>query len=137
MNYESMSDFEINKAVSENSGYLVQDINDDSMIGMNSKFHAQYPNTVWVAELDCTTGEQCSAWEQKSFTRIADDAWPIIIENKISIEYDKSHNMWIAHQGDYLMGKFIEDCGYRNQCEDKNPLRAAMVVFLMMQETKQ
>ena len=59
----------------------------------------------------------------------------LIIQNaKISIEYDQSSDVWIAHQGDYLMDKYVSDCKYRHQYENKNPLRAAMIVFLMMQD---
>ena len=135
--YKNKSEFEINKAVAERLGYLVQDIDDKSMVGMNSKFHAQYPNTVWVAELDCSTGEQCSAWEQKCFTRIADDAWPIIIENKITIIY-------LGNECMAVHGFQLNDDQYRDnvadwslEARDKKPLLAAMIVFLMMQDSKQ
>lgn len=145
MNYESMSDFEINKLVAPLLNYLVQDINDDSMIGMNSKFHEQYPNTVWVAETDPITGEQVSAWEQKCFTRIADDAWPVMIENNIGV-YAKSDSdyeigmcnftgCWCANGINSVDGEFGMAVD-AFEFVDENPLRAAMIVFLMMNENK-
>lgn len=51
-----------------------------------------------------------------------DDSWPIIVKNKISLVY--VNDFWSARQ-------------YHNACievNDKNPLRAAMIVFLMMSE---
>jgi len=54
------------------------------------------------------------------------DAWPIIVENKISlfaIRYTES--MWQAEHP--ITGIF----------KHENPLRAAMIVFLMMQEAEQ
>ncbi|NHB89581.1 DUF2591 domain-containing protein [Photorhabdus tasmaniensis] len=50
------------------------------------------------------------------------DAMPIVIKNKISLVY--VNDFWSARQ-------------YHNACievNDKNPLRAAMIVFLMMSE---
>lgn len=58
------------------------------------------------------------------------DAWPIIYGNKISIEFDcgdstEPQTTW-CHMGNL-------SCGINYQ---SNPLRAAMIVFLMMQEAK-
>ena len=61
------------------------------------------------------------------------DAWNIIIENKISI----NHGMTLISDGDY---KWHENwfCGNGKgiDCQDKNPLRAAMIVFLEMNGVK-
>lgn len=54
----------------------------------------------------------------------AADAWPIILENGISLR--KLHNgRW----------RSINEWGDSHQHNHDNPLRAAMVVFLMMQES--
>lgn len=64
-----------------------------------------------------------------------DDAMPIIIENKISIAFDTNENEWLAW-GDFE----FDQCGWDmiNEptiyCSHTNPLRAAMIVFLQMQE---
>ncbi|UVX30232.1 hypothetical protein S13a_00026 [Klebsiella phage VLCpiS13a] len=52
------------------------------------------------------------------------DAWPIIVENRIRIN-PILYTKWMAE--DYL--EDVSSC-------DENPLRAAMIAFLMMQESK-
>lgn len=133
MNYENMTDFEINKLVAKLAGYIVQEIDDSSMIGMNSKFHEQYPNTVWVAEIDPTTGEQISDWEQKCFTRIADDAWPIMLRNKIGVTplAGGDFTLWYAHD------EFTFDINSMESVYDENPFRAAMIVYLIMNDNQE
>lgn len=58
------------------------------------------------------------------------DAWPIITENRISIVWDcaedASAEWWNAFDQ-------FDDCRVQYQ---SNPLRAAMIVFIMMQENK-
>ncbi|MFA1238667.1 phage protein NinX family protein [Serratia odorifera] len=53
------------------------------------------------------------------------DAWPIIVENSIvlmpSMRVEKS-GLWLCFDVNN------SDC----DCQDENPLRAAMIVFLMM-----
>ena len=67
------------------------------------------------------------------------DAWPIIIDNKISIV--SLDNKWIAAPVDAVIDGITGDsevCFYAS-CDavfDVNPLRATMIVFLMMQEEK-
>lgn len=51
------------------------------------------------------------------------DAWPIILSNKIGINPGTSSDKWAAHY-----------CNWDIAIADANPLRAAMVVFLMMKE---
>ncbi|TWY19391.1 phage protein NinX family protein [Enterobacter roggenkampii] len=57
------------------------------------------------------------------------DAWPIIVENKIGLTPPMHDENWEAMTFD----KF----GYVNKNEyNVNPLRAAMIVFLLMKEKK-
>ncbi|EIV2913297.1 DUF2591 family protein [Serratia marcescens] len=51
------------------------------------------------------------------------DAWPIIMENKISINY-------------WREGKLEADKYGCHIARDENPLRAAMIVFLMMKDAE-
>lgn len=51
------------------------------------------------------------------------DAWPIILSNKIGINPGTSSDKWAAHY-----------CNWDIAIVDANPLRAAMVAFLMMKE---
>lgn len=67
------------------------------------------------------------------------DAWQIIIDNKISIV--SLDNKWIAAPVDTVIDGITGDsevCFYASfdAVSDVNPLRAAMVVFLMMKESK-
>lgn len=54
------------------------------------------------------------------------DAWSIVVENKISID----------HLGKEIWGAkaFVPNGEPRPRYAEKNPLRAAMIVFLMMKE---
>jgi hypothetical protein len=113
MNYDDMSDFDINILVALRLGYSTQSTFDTGKIGFTREFHADYPNTVWASKDDH------SPKEQFNFTADPADAWPIILEKKMIV----SGGGWAAVD---------EVC----QFHDKNPLRAAMIVYLMMSEDK-
>ena len=119
MNYENMTVFEINKAVAETDKKFNSCIDVEFFM---SDSNEKAVDVVSQGLLICTV-DYCNDWAYGGL---------IIQSKKISIEYDKSHNTWTAHQGDYLMGKYITNCRYRHQYESKNPLRAAMIVYLMM-----
>jgi hypothetical protein len=53
------------------------------------------------------------------------DAWPIITSNRIGIVPGTATDKWAAHHGDWEIA-----------IADVNPLRAAMIVFLLMQGAK-
>lgn len=60
------------------------------------------------------------------------DAWPIIEQNKITIMFED--DQWTAFGGMSIHHSREADWDF---CEyDKKPLRAAMIVFLMMQDEK-
>lgn len=117
MDYSQLSDFEINKRVAiatgENIKFIFLD-DDDNEIG------------VLVGRKGCR--------EKKDFDPCNNpaDAWPIIHDNLISINfdndgYDTPESSWCratAMNGDEYYG------------DEKRPLRAAMIVFLMMQDAK-
>lgn len=55
------------------------------------------------------------------------DAWSIIVDNQISLDsIHENGQKWLAFGG--------EDCEHRSV--HQNPLRAAMIVFLKMQDDK-
>ncbi len=116
MDYSKMSDFEINKRVAIASGLLVQDIDDSNSIGMTSKYHELRPHTVWVSDGD-------HPWEQYAPTLCWEDAGPIIVSDRIGINF--VNGIWRAQS---MMTGWVE-------FSHENPLRAAMIVFLMMQES--
>lgn len=62
------------------------------------------------------------SFKAKDYCNNPADAWPIIVENRIRIN-PILYTKWMAE--DYL--EDVSSC-------DENPLRAAMIVFLMMQE---
>lgn len=113
-NYEEMSDFEINKAVALIVGVT---FNDD---GEPVRF------------------VECDAGAYADFNEIEfdpcnnpEDAEPIIIENRIGTIPAPDNGLWkAAHR------KIGNDDTPYHFTQDKNPLRAAMIVFLKMNEDK-
>ncbi|BBV32137.1 phage protein NinX family protein [Citrobacter sp. Cc139] len=59
------------------------------------------------------------------------DAWPIIVDNRITVMIDDTTNDWSAA----LVQDFCDTSAFKHSNCHKNPLRAAMVTFLMMQES--
>ncbi|MFV6999000.1 phage protein NinX family protein [Klebsiella pneumoniae] len=59
------------------------------------------------------------------FCNNPDDAWPIITSNRIGIVPGTATDKWAAHHGDWDIA-----------IADVNPLRAAMIIFLMMQDSR-
>lgn len=79
------------------------------------------------------------SFKAKDYCNNPSDAWPIIIDNKISIV--SLDNKWLAAPVDAVIDGITGDsdvCFYAS-CDAVsavNPLRAAMTVFLVMQESK-
>lgn len=113
-NYEEMSDFEINKAVALIVGAT---FNDD---GEPVRF------------VECDTGAYAD-FNEIEFDPCNNpaDAEPIIIENRIGTIPAPDNGLWkAAHR------KIGDDDKPYHFTQDKNPLRAAMIVFLKMNEDK-
>ncbi|MCU6241153.1 phage protein NinX family protein [Enterobacter asburiae] len=59
------------------------------------------------------------------------DAWPIIVRNQISLMYEEAIGKWCA-------GKpyWVDGCEWQLDIDvmEANPLRAAMIFFLIMQD---
>lgn len=105
MNYENMSDFEINKRVAEFRGGFGGSTNNeyapDEVVCFDDKpFHTE-----------------------RDYCNNPSDAWPIISENKIGGHWGK------AAPGAYFAVSRLEEFVVMH----KNPLRAACIVYLMMQ----
>ncbi|WP_145055727.1 phage protein NinX family protein [Mixta calida] len=106
MDYSKMSDFEINKAVGESTGEALNTEETLNLVIRNSTGRRFDP---------------CNSWA---------DAGPIIAANKISIDFDADgykppQNAWC---------KTSSPCGQVYYGGEKEPLRAAMIVFLMMHD---
>lgn len=128
--YSKMSDFEINSAV---HNALMQEPYKIEFLG-NDKIR-------WVrGSTDVTTGKVAySKNSLKDYCNSPSDAWPIIIDSKISIV--SLDNKWIAAPVDTVIDGITGDsevCFYASYDAvfDEKPLRAAMIVFITMQESK-
>lgn len=117
MDYESLSDFEVNKAV---AGYEYK----GARIGR--QFNSISAIGVYI--------EDYSNWIVFDFCNIANDAWPIILANQIDIKH-KFEGFEVTHQPiPTALAGLGEDYDYT--CSDENILRAAMIVFLKMMEAE-
>ncbi|EFI2831125.1 protein ninX [Escherichia coli O157] len=128
MDYSQLSDFEINVAVFE----AIHNGSPDYKEGENG-------DMVFVSfEGDIVNGDAVEVEvERGSFNPCANpaDAWPIITENKISTMWMTAEKEWCAWSG----GDLEEGCWEWENIPDycfcgESPLRAAMIVFLMMQD---
>lgn len=122
MSYEEMTDFEINKAVAETKGL--------KMHKNQSKFETLR---------DAGVIAQCwlsGRWVEFDYCNNPSDAWPIIVENKIAIRPLLKHNLsdgsveiedsWEAYANSNTKFAILVCCS--------RPLRAAMIVYLRMNE---
>ncbi len=116
MDYENASDFEINKRVAECEFYPVRKI---------YKANDTDESVTVLGKVAYSNFDPCNN---------PANAWPIITENKIGIWTHPSFDpLWTARYNIVgKKGKITFDVYH-----DKNPLRAAMIVYLMMQEGKQ
>lgn len=124
--YSKMSDFEIDKAVADALGidYEIAIMFVSPVDKINGNHVEEY------VRKKITSNEK--HWRRFSPTRIPNDAWPIIVANNIDIIQDNGHGCALATNSAIQM--FQGDDVHIFQ--DENPLRAAMIVFLMMQESK-
>lgn len=110
--YASMSDQQINREVQKLTGI-------GCMVGSGVLI---IPNGMWRKFDPCNNPA---------------DAWPIIADSSISLI--KCGDSWLAAEKGYGYDGIIggdDFCGYGSGVgiEGKNPLRCAMIVFLMMKE---
>lgn len=118
--YRDKSDFEINKAVVIALG--AHEVATDIFIDKNRRYDFDKPKSQFFFD-PCSNPA---------------DAMPIIIENKITVAYDKLYETWCAHAGSVMS----DDSGWGysiepaiNYCDD-NYYRAAMICFLMMKDAE-
>lgn len=120
--YSKMSDFEINSAV---HNALMQEPYKIEFLG-NDRIR-------WVrGSTDVTTGKVAySNNSLKDYCNNPADAWPIIHNNRIGVIPAPCYGEWkAAHRA-------VGDDGTPHHfTQHTNPLRAAMIVFLKMQESK-
>ena len=125
--YASMSDFEINRRVAIALDIDMHFYIPESEDSFQSGFLPTELGPIWqtsagfVEEFTVSNGNVFNPCNNPA------DAWPIIVDNKITVHapmrYDKPQE-WLAFD--------VHDSD--TDFKDTNPLRAAMIVFLMMQE---
>lgn len=127
--YRDKSDFEINKAVAIKLNLLPY------MVVVNDNENGK---VIWNVASNNNYGGFISkkGWKFDPCNNPA-DAMPIIIENKITVAYDKLYETWCAHVGSVMSDG---DWYYSiepaiNYCDD-NYYRAAMICFLMMKDAE-
>ncbi|ELP5234835.1 DUF2591 family protein [Citrobacter freundii] len=114
MDYSKLSDFEINLKLAH------------ILLGKDNYDWNLDKKEVYLAGID--GGEFLPNGYFAPCNNVA-DAWPIIVEHKINIEWHEWKNSeWMPYALNNATMK---------SCYATNPLRAAMIVFLMMQEAKQ
>lgn len=119
--YSKLSDFEINSAVHNalmKEPYKIEFLGNDRIR--------------WVSgSTNVTTGKvEYSKKSLKDYCNNPSDAWKIIVDNGISLEcivVNRYEKTWRAQ---------LKPAYVKHRVNHKNPLRAAMIVFLMMQESK-
>lgn len=124
MDYSKLSDFEINSAVHNalmNEPYKIEFLGNDRIR--------------WVRGLTDVTTDKV-AYSKKSLKDYCNnpvDAWPIIQRNHISIIYEEATGKWCA--GNIY---WTDGCEWQFEIDlmDENPLRAAMIFYLSMQESQ-
>ena len=122
--YASMSDFEINKSVAD--------------IAMNGTWHVKpsHPDNDTGGWLYGSNGIQ--TYELPDYCNNPADAWPIIIGQKLSLI--NADDEWLCVPDyatvDGVAGDDIQKIYFSYGYVDANPLRCAMIVFLMMKESE-
>nr|DAF78473.1 MAG TPA: Protein of unknown function (DUF2591) [Caudoviricetes sp.] len=123
--YSKMSDFEIDKAVADALGidYDIAIMLVNPVDKINGNHVEEY------VRKKITSNEK--HWKRFSPTRIPNDAWPVIDENNITIINDNSSLRFaVSEVVAYFNGSNNIWSAY------ENGLRAAMITFLKMQESK-
>lgn len=116
--YSKMSDFEINKLVAIATGHKQL-----GSLGWRGLKDGEFNEVMVRGPLKIDGFDPCNN---------PADAWPIIVANNIDIIQDNGQGCALATKSAIQM--FHGDDVHISQ--DENPLRAAMIVFLMMQDSK-
>lgn len=124
MDYSQLSDFEINNLVALAIGSKVTD-----SYGVGDERETIYYS---LGEDEfCVKRGYGSFVSQFDPCNNPEDAWPIITSNQISLMYEEAMGKWYAGKPHWVDG-----CEWQldNDVMEANPLRAAMIVFLMMKD---
>ncbi|EDR2652711.1 DUF2591 domain-containing protein [Salmonella enterica subsp. enterica] len=132
MDYSQLSDFEINRRVCEALDMEEHFFIPDDEADFDSELPTDERGPIWQTQKMDINGFRSSNGNCFNPCNNPEYAWPIITENKISIMFDSTDTRY--------EGEYHEWCDAISSCQkfgiqhQSNPLRAAMIVFLMMQD---
>ncbi|HAT2827282.1 TPA: DUF2591 domain-containing protein [Klebsiella oxytoca] len=122
MDYSKLSDFEINCSIAEMTGHMPL---------------SEEQGYAGIQESNITAAIVRGPRKIGGFDPCNEptDAWPIVVENKISLVWIAETSRWCASHGGNAESEYWgwDECPDVHH-ESINPLRAAMIVFLMMHE---
>lgn len=121
IDYRKMSDFEINKRVAIATGHKQL----SSLLGWQGLQDGEFNAVMVRGPMKIGGFDPCNN---------PADAWPIILENRISLMFDKS-----TEEGDnahWCLASSPCDQHIVDYVSESKLLRAAMIVFLMMQDAR-
>lgn len=133
--YSQMSDFEINKRVAIDLDidmhFFIHESEDSFGLGfLPSELGPIWQTSaIWVGDFRVSNGNKFNPCNNPA------DAWPIIRDNHISLHAPSITKTWMAEftgSDDDVNDGFHVDYF---ESHHENPLRAAMIVFLMIQDS--
>ena len=119
-NYHEMSDHEINKEVLK---IIKEDLLKDGWRIVNYS-HSSDKRSAGIYK------KSIDVYSWYDFVGDIESAWTIMLENKISLLWDETNSMCMAT----VASMFDLQTCRRDGASHTNPLRAAMIVFLMIKE---
>nr|DAU58038.1 MAG TPA: Protein of unknown function (DUF2591) [Caudoviricetes sp.] len=127
MDYSQLSDFEINKLVAKATGTQIEETYQFVNGGEDITDHMS--GIVLMRKITSNRKH----WKLYDPCNNPADAWPMIVDNEISL--NSYSGTWEAsYEYDAPIGAFGTDELVTKAVEGKNPLRTAMIAFLMKQE---
>lgn len=126
MDYSQLSDFEINKLVANATGTQVEETYQFVNGGEDIADHMS--GIVLMRKITSNRKH----WKIYDPCNSPEDAWPIIHDNRISLVIDDTTDEWSSA----LVNDFSDDMAFQHSNANKNPLRAAMITFLLIQESQ-
>lgn len=135
--YSKMSDFEINCKVANALGMTKHFFFLDAEDEFDDDIEPSERGPIWQTREHFVNGYRPSNGNPFNPCNNPSDAWPIIFEDRIAIIPDSAAGEWVAfneftlYEGDWM---FASDPA--RHVNGNNPLRAAMIVYLMMKESE-
>ncbi|EMS8795795.1 phage protein NinX family protein [Enterobacter ludwigii] len=126
MDYSQLSDFEINKRVAIALNIDMHFFISESEDSFDSEVLSSEMGPIWQTSADMVLQYTPSNGNCFNPCNNPADAWPIIVGSKINIRF--------GAEGMACEAQFMQYGHESVECYHANPLRAAMIVFLMMQD---